>query len=85
MGETSNYLILMGNPFGTRPYDKMGLSVEQVVWMGVEWHWFTIMSNRGLNVYAMDSNEARWMKSPHLPDRLSGVTIIGLDVIIRYC
>jgi len=84
LGETSNYLILVGKLFGIRPYAKMGLSVEQV-WMGDEWKWLTIMSNGGLNVYAMDSNVARWKKLEHLPDPLSGVTIIGLDVIIRYC
>ena len=63
----------------------MGLSVEQVVWMEVEWNWPTIMSNSGFYVYAMDSNEARLKKFQHLPDPMSGVTIIGLDVIIRYC
>jgi 3-deoxy-D-manno-octulosonate 8-phosphate phosphatase KdsC-like HAD superfamily phosphatase len=63
----------------------MGLSVEQAVWMGDEWNWLTIMSNGGLNVYAMDSNVARERKSQHIPDPLSGVTTIGLDVIIRYC
>jgi len=60
------YLILVGKPFGTRPYDKMGLSVEQTVWMGDEWNWLTILSNGGLNVYAMDSNVARERGSPKI-------------------
>jgi hypothetical protein len=37
----------------------MALSVEQVVWMGCEWNWLTIMSNSGLTVYPMDSNVLR--------------------------
>jgi hypothetical protein len=85
LGKTTNYLILVGKSFGTRPYDKMGLPVEQVVWMEDDWNWLTIMSSGCLNVYPMDSNVARWKKSQHLPDPLSGVTIIGLDVIIHYC